>query len=100
MRSEASEIKLRTSTATARPRRPELSHRQHDDEPSAIDEAFAALCDQPMRVDERVRAADSDEIIRQNQQLVANLVTQLEALDRQRSRLAQLLDGVESGQAT
>jgi hypothetical protein len=53
-----------------------------------------------MRVDERVRAADSDEIIRQNQQLVANLVTQLEALDRQRSRLAQLLDGVESGQAT
>lgn len=100
MRNEPREIRLSPLATSRRPSRGERSSTRAGTAPTAFDEAFASLCDQPSSADEGTGLGDAEEIIRQNQQLVARLITQLETLDRQRQKLSKLLNDVESQPTT
>ena len=96
MRNEPRELKLQKKPAPIRASQNERRLQTEGAMPAVIDEAFASLSDQPHRVDRGAQLVESREIIRQNQEIVANLVTQLEALERQRAKIAKLLDDIEA----
>ena len=94
MRNDPCEIKLSPLSRSARPRRPERVATKISDTPLVVDEAFAELPSHRRAPTSEWKIAPPD-AVRQQQKLIATLVTQLEALDRQRQQLSRLLDGID-----
>ena len=110
MRKDPLEMKMGRPTPKRRAVVTQPANETPDDATSApqvVDEAFAALASQVARVDRsNVPQENKDqppaqqktpsELVSQHRTLVAEMVTQLEALDRQRDKLAKLLDGIDA----
>ncbi|MCO6043416.1 hypothetical protein NG895_05810 [Aeoliella sp. ICT_H6.2] len=63
---------------------------------TVVDEAFADLPDLAIRVDEAQSATSAGHYVAETERLVSRISQQLKAIDRQRSRLVQLLRGLDT----